>query len=91
MHLLHPDFFERLYLLYRDGVIDDQRWKAWESWISYSMSTSAIVQNVWRDSGGLHHADFGAYIKARYDDGICHPETSQGNVTIGPPATAPAQ
>ena len=29
------NFFERLYLLHRDGVIDDQRWKAWESWIRY--------------------------------------------------------
>jgi hypothetical protein len=85
------NFFERLNLLYRDGVIDGQRWKAWESWISYSMATSAIFPNVWHDSCGLHHADFVAYIEAHYDDGICSPETAQGNLTIGPPATAPAQ
>jgi hypothetical protein len=85
------NFFERLYLLYRDGVIDDQRWRAWESWISYSMSTSAIFQNVWHDSCGLHHADFVAYIESHYDDGLCHPETGQGNLTIGPPATADSQ
>jgi hypothetical protein len=85
------NFFERLYLLYRDGVIDEQRWKAWESWIGYSMSSSAIFQNVWHDSCGLHHADFVAYIESHYDDGICSSETGQGNVTIGPPATAPAQ
>jgi hypothetical protein len=85
------NFFERLYLLYRDGVIDDQRWKAWESWISYSMSTSTSFQNVWHDSCGLHHADFVTYIETHYDDGTCHPETGQGNVTIGPPATAALQ
>jgi hypothetical protein len=65
------NFFERLYLLYRDGVIDDQRWKAWESWIRYSLSTSVIFQDVWRESCGLHHADFIAYVEANFDDGTC--------------------
>jgi hypothetical protein len=32
-----------------------------------------------------------ANIETPYDDGTCHPETGQGNVTIGPPATAALQ
>jgi hypothetical protein len=44
------NLFERLYSLYRDGHIDDQRWKIWESWIDHSLSTSAMFQNVWDES-----------------------------------------
>jgi hypothetical protein len=65
------NFFERLYLLHRDGVIDDERWKAWEVWIDYSLSTSALFQDVWHESCGLHHADFVTYIETTFDDGEC--------------------
>jgi hypothetical protein len=84
------NFFERLYLLYRDGVIDDQRWKTWESWISYSLTTSAIFQDVWHESCGLHHADFIAYVEANFDDGMCGADGGQLDAAMGTPATAPA-
>lgn len=79
------NFFERLYLLHRDGVIDDQRWKAWESWIRYSLSTSAIFQDVWHESCGLHHADFIAYVEANFDDGTCGAADSQVGEAVGTP------
>jgi uncharacterized membrane protein len=84
------NFFERLYLLYRDGVIDDERWKAWESWIDYSLSTSALFQSVWDDGCGMYHTDFVAYIEATYDDGRCQVAGGQGAATAGTPAAARA-
>ncbi len=88
---LTMNFFESLYLQFRDGVIDDERWKAWESWISYSLSNSAMFRNVWDESCGLHHADFVAYIKAAYDDGTCRADGGQGDAGTGTPAAAPAR
>lgn len=82
------NFFEQLYLLYRDGVIDNERWKAWQVWIDYSMSTSPLFQDVWHESCGLHHADFVAYIEANYDDGVCRAD-SNGRRVAGTPAAAP--
>lgn len=83
------NFFERLYLLYRDGVIDDERWKAWETWISYSFSTSAMFQNVWDDGCGMYHTDFVAYIEATYDDGRCQVVGGQSDAAAaGTPAAA---
>ncbi len=84
------NFFERLYLLYRDGVIDDERWKAWESWISYSLSTSALFQSVWDDGCGMYHSDFVAYIEATYDDGRCQVASGQGDPGAATPAPAPS-
>jgi hypothetical protein len=83
------NFFENLYLHFRDGVIDDERWKAWETWISYSLSTSAMFRNVWDESCGLHHADFVAYVEATYDVGTCKADGDQGDTGAGTPA-APA-
>src|SRR5215203_4197596 len=77
------NFFESLYLHSRDGVIDEQRWKTWESWISYSLSSSTLFRNVWHESCGMHHADFVAYIEANYDDGVC----SEGGVRVDGPGT----
>jgi hypothetical protein len=65
------NFFESLYLHYRDGVIDEERWKTWKSWMSYSLSSSAMFRDVWRESCGMYHADFVAYIEANFDDGVC--------------------
>jgi hypothetical protein len=85
------NFFESLYLLFRDGVIDDERWKAWESWISYSLSNSAMFRNVWDESCGLHHADFVAYVEANYDDGTCRADGGQDDAGVGTPVAAPAR
>jgi hypothetical protein len=82
------NFFERLYLFHRDGVIDDERWKAWQVWIDYSMTTSPMFQKVWHESCGLHHTDFVAFIEANYDDGVCL-AGSNGRRTAGTPAAAP--
>jgi hypothetical protein len=65
------NFFERLYLLYRDGVIDDELWTSWEIWIGYSLSTSAMFQQVWDESCGMHHPEFIDYVETSYDDGAC--------------------
>jgi hypothetical protein len=73
------NFFESLYLLYRDGVIDEERWKAWETWIGYSLSNSDMFQNVWDESCGLYHATFVAYVEANYDDGTCRADGGQGD------------
>jgi hypothetical protein len=67
------NFFERLYLSYRDGVIDDQRWKTWESWISYSLSASPHFQAVWHEGCGMYHTDFVTYVETNFDDGVCDP------------------
>ena len=84
------NFFERLYLLYRDGVIDAERWKAWETWIGYSLSTSAMFQDVWHDGCGMYHSDFVAYVEANYDDGTCRADGGQGDDAAGTPAAAAA-
>lgn len=84
------NFFERLYLHYRDGVIDAERWKGWETWIGYSLSTSALFQDVWDDSCGIYHSDFVAYIEATYDNGTCRTDEGQGDDTAATPAAAPA-
>lgn len=85
------NFFERLYLMHRDGDIEDERWKVWESWISYSLSTSPLFQQVWDESCGLHHADFVAYVEANYDDGTCGGAGGQGAAPGSPPAGASGQ
>ena len=82
------NFFERLYSLYRDGDIDDQRWKSWESWIDYSLSTSAMFQNVWDESCEMYQADFVAFVEANYDDGLCGPSGSQPSNTTGAPSAS---
>ena len=84
------NFFERLYSLYRDGDIDAQRWKTWESWIDYSLSTSPMFQNIWDDSCEMYHPDFVAYIEANYDDGVCSPSASQRDRIAGTPGASPA-
>ena len=71
------NFFESLYLHYRDGVIDQERWKTWDSWISYSLSASPMFRTVWHESCGMYHADFVAYIEANYDDGECSEGSAQ--------------
>jgi hypothetical protein len=85
------NFFERLYSLYRDGDIDDQRWKSWESWIDYSLSTSPMFQNVWDESCEMYSADFVAYIEANYDDGVCATEGSQRDDPTGTSIASPAR
>jgi hypothetical protein len=84
------NFFERLYSLYRDGDIDAQRWKTWESWIDYSLSTSPMFQNVWDDSCEMYHPAFVAYIEANYDDGVCGPSASQRDRITSVPGASPA-
>jgi uncharacterized membrane protein len=79
------NFFERLYSLYRDGDIDNQRWKIWESWIDHSLSTSPMFQNVWDESCEMYQSDFVAYIETNYDDGVCGAGGSQRNDTTGTP------
>jgi hypothetical protein len=81
------NFFERLYLHYRDGIIDDERWKVWESWISYSLSTSPIFQRVWDEACGMYHADFVRYIETTYDDGRCFVNDGRAGATSGNLAT----
>ena len=76
------NFFERVYLMFRDGVIDDYRWKAWENWIRYSFTTSALFQNEWDQSCGMYHPAFVDYIESSFDDGTC----GGGSAT---PAAAP--
>jgi hypothetical protein len=78
------NFFERLYLMHRDGDIEDERWGVWEAWISYSLTASPLFRQVWDESCGLYHADFVAYVEARYDDGKC------GEPAEPIPASSPA-
>lgn len=85
------NFFERLYLQYRDGVIDDQRWKTWESWIRYSFSASPMFQEVWDEGCAMYHADFVAYVEDNYDDGRCQPEGDPRDDPSGTPLPAPPQ
>src|SRR5215203_3236338 len=84
------NFFERLYSLYRDGDIDDQRWKIWESWIDHSLSTSPMFQNVWDESCEMYGADFVAYVEANYDDGVCGSGASQRDDARGTSVASPA-
>jgi hypothetical protein len=84
------NFFERLYTLYRDGDIDDQRWKIWESWIDHSLSTSPLFQNVWDESCEMYSADFVAYIEANYDDGVCGVAGRQRDDASSAPVASPA-
>ncbi len=79
------NFFERLYLSYRDGVIDDQRWKTWESWISYSLSASPHFQAVWEEGCGMYHTDFITYIETNFGDGVCQVGGTQGAAAGTPP------
>ena len=65
------NFFESLYLHYLDGVIDEERWRTWDSWISYSLSSSDMFRDVWRESCGMYHAEFVAYVETNFDDGVC--------------------
>jgi hypothetical protein len=65
------NFFERIYLMYRDGDIEEERWKMWENWIRYSLTSSPLFQHEWDESCGLHHTDFVTYVETTYDDGIC--------------------
>jgi hypothetical protein len=85
------NFFERLYSVHRDGAIDEQRWKSWESWISYSLSTSPMFQDVWDESCEMYQPDFVAYIEANFDDGVCATEGSQGDDVAGTPVAAGAR
>src|SRR5215207_1906602 len=85
------NFFDRLYSLYRDGDIDDQRWKIWESWIDHSLSTSPMFKRVWDESCEMYSADFVAYIETNYDDGVCGGEDTQRDDPIGAPVASPAQ
>ena len=83
------NFFERLYSLYRDGDIDDQRWKIWESWIDHSLSTSPLFQTVWDESCEMYQADFVVYVEENFGDGVCGPIASQRRIT-GTPGASPA-
>jgi hypothetical protein len=83
------NFFERLYLLHRDGVIDAERWKAWETWIGYSLSSSALFQDVWHEGCAMYHSDFVAYVEATYDDGTCRADGGQSGDVVATPAAAP--
>jgi hypothetical protein len=80
------NFFERLYLSHQDGVIDDTR-KTWESWITYSFSSSTLVQTVWDEGCGMYHADFVAYVEENFDDGACGAKGAPGD-PIGSPTAA---
>ena len=82
------NFFERLYLSYRDGVIDDERWRTWESWISYSLSASPVFQTVWQEGCGMYHTDFITYIETNFDDGVCAAAAAPVDAT-DPPTPAP--
>jgi hypothetical protein len=84
------NFFERLYALYRAGDIDDQRWKSWESWIAYSLSTSPVFQTVWDESCEMYSAEFVAYIEANYDDGVCGAGGGQRGDPVGTSVASPA-
>jgi hypothetical protein len=81
------NFFKSLYLNYRDGVIDDERWKTWDSWISYSLVSSTTFRNVWRENCWMYHADFVAHVEDNFDDGVCGDGSAMVNV-VGPPITA---
>jgi hypothetical protein len=83
------NFFERLYLLYQDGVIDDQRWKVWESWLNYSFSASPMFRNVWAEGCAMYHPDFVSYVGENYGVPVCWPEAGQNSVPIGTPGAAP--
>ena len=83
------NFFARLYSLYRDGDIDEQRWKSWESWIDYSLTTSPLFQSVWDESCEMYHVDFVAYVEASYDDGVCGIGGSRRDVITGTPGAGP--
>lgn len=86
------NFFERLYLHYRDGVIDDQRWKAWDSWLDYSFSSSPTFQVVWVEGCAMYHPDFISFIEANYDVAACGQKSGQdrtGGQNNAPSATPP--
>jgi hypothetical protein len=82
------NFFERLYLMYRDGDIEAERWRVWESWIRYSLTASPLFQQVWDESCGLHHVDFVNYVEANYDDGVCG---GAGDEVVAPESTPAAR
>ena len=85
------NFFERLYSLYRDGDIDEQRWKSWESWIDYSLTTSPLFQSVWDESCEMYHVEFVAYVEANFDDGLCGIGGSRRGGITGTPGAGPAR
>jgi hypothetical protein len=65
------DFFDRVYIMHRDGVIDDEMWKRWESWIVYSFTASGFFLKAWNSNCALYHAEFIAYIEQNFGDGSC--------------------
>lgn len=58
------NFFERLYLPYQNGAINDHRWKAWASWLDRSFSASPLFQSVRADGCAMDHPDFVAYFRS---------------------------
>ena len=80
------NFFERIYLMYRDGDIEGERWKVWENWMRYSLTSSPLFQREWDESCGLRHVDFVAYVEANYDDGPCGGAADQTAAPDGTPA-----
>jgi hypothetical protein len=81
-------FFDRVYVLYRDGVIDERAWRGWENWISYAFTTSDYFLRAWDDNCGVYHPAFVAYIEETYGDGRCVTEGGGAAPAAATPSTA---
>jgi hypothetical protein len=77
------DFFDRLYVMYRDGGIDDNMWRGWQSWIQYAFTASDYFRAAWDENCGVYHAEFVEYIETTYGDGVCGPVGRQAGGSAG--------
>ena len=59
------EFYQRLWLMERDGVLDDEIWDGWERWLEDGIVTIPLFQIVWEDERHYYHPDFITYVNGK--------------------------
>ena len=62
------EFYQRLWLMHRDGVLDDELWAGWERWLEDGIVTIPLFRTVWEDERHYYHPDFVAYVDGKQAD-----------------------
>ena len=56
------EFYQRLWLGHREGVLADKVWAGWEQWLEDGIVTIPLFRTVWAEERRYYHEDFVAYV-----------------------------
>lgn len=56
------EFYQRLWLLERDGALDEQAWAGWERWLEDGIVPIPLFTTVWTEERRYYHEDFVDYV-----------------------------